>query len=703
MHGRLTGDRRGKRDERGERGAVAMMVAVSMTSLLIIAAIVLDFGLVRIDRQVDKSAADAAALAGAHGLNTGDGSPHPYVGVCSALTYLKSNGDRFAGLDTTTGWSNGAGVATANGCADLSLRSKLCKASDSSTWATWRGSTTYGGLRLTVSIQSAYVIPAGQWTEDSLPASSVDPGDPAYGGCDQLAVVINQSRRPGLGSLATTSDLTTAVRSVARIQAVPGDSAPAMLLLKRTGCPVLTTGSNGGSSYVHVLGSVSSDGRSQPGTVHSDSDGLGCNGGNNSWIFGGLASDGIVAYAAPLVANPTQPDPSKPGQITAVAAANGITGSPLRDSNTNVYGSSLLDGVGGTHTDVGTKSLVTRRLIDERYFTGVRAAITTANGLFSAGAAGVPSGWTSLSAANVCQPTQAEVTAGVALANANSGGRLYIGCASSGGNGFQGTGPTLTIGASQVYFQGKVAPASNVALSLPNATKVYVGNKFAKPDAISISNGTSFSVNNSPLNLDATTGNCAAGQSSSKALMVIRDGQFKQTGGLLRMCRTTTLMLGGQADGCVPASSGSAPLALPCTGTLGTGQFTQQGGGIDWTAPDTLDATRDATTGNPLPAATTAWQNPDGPEDLALWSESGTNSSTNFSMAGGGLFRVRGVFMVPNADSFILSGGSHLDLTNAQFIASSITLNGNTTSVTMSVDPNSAVTLPDQGVVGLVR
>jgi hypothetical protein len=59
--------------------------------------------------------------------------------------------------------------------------------------------------------------------------------------------------------------------------------------------------------------------------------------------------------------------------------------------------------------------------------------------------------------------------------------------------------------------------------------------------------------------------------------------------------------------------------------------------------------------------------------------------------------------MVPNADSFILSGGSHLDLTNAQFIASSITLNGNTTSVTMSVDPNSAVTLPDQGVVGLVR
>lgn len=702
MHRGLT-----PRSRRDDRGAVALLVAATMAGILVVVALVLDFGLVRIDRQVDKSAADSAALAGAHGLNTGDGSPHPYVGVCTALRYLKRNAARFAGFDTSTGWTNGAGGVTASGCSDLALRSKICKPADQSTWAVWSGSGSYQGVHVDVTIRSGYVIPSptgpDAWSEDGLPASTGDQGASSYGGCDQLAVEIGQSRKPGFGTLATTADLTTAVRSVARIQAVPGDSAPALLMLKRTGCPVLVTGASGGSSYIHVRGALSSDGRSQPGTVHSDSDGVGCNGSNNSWIFGGLGADGIVAYAAPLAADPTQPDPSKPGQITAVAAANGIVGSPLRDSNANVYGSSLLDGTGGTHSDVGTKSLVTRRLIDERYFTGVKAAISAANGLFSAGASGAPAGWTPLSAANVCQPTQAEVTASVTLANANTAGRLFIGCASSSGNGFQGTGPTLTIGASEVYFQGRVAPASNVAISLPNATKVYVGNKFAKPDAISISNGTSFSVNNGPLNLDPTTGNCTAGQSPSKALVVVRDGQFKQTGGLLRMCRTTTVMLGGQADGCVPTSSGSAPLALPCAGTLGTGQFTQQGGGIDWTAPDTLDATRDATTGNPLPTATTAWQDPNGPEDLALWSESGSNSSTNFSMAGGGLFRVRGVFMVPNADPFRLSGGAHLDLTNAQLIASGIALNGNTTSVTMSVDPNSAVTLPDQGVVGLVR
>ncbi|HEX6875538.1 MAG TPA: hypothetical protein VF165_07755, partial [Nocardioidaceae bacterium] len=81
----------------------------------------------------------------------------------------------------------------------------------------------------------------------------------------------------------------------------------------------------------------------------------------------------------------------------------------------------------------------------------------------------------------------------------------------------------------------------------------------------------------------------------------------------------------------------------------------------------------------------------------------GNNSSTTYNMAGGGLFAVRGVFMTPNADSMILSGGALLDLTNAQFIATSIQLNGNTTRVKMSVDPNSAVTLPQLTPFTLVR
>jgi hypothetical protein len=103
-----------------------------------------------------------------------------------------------------------------------------------------------------------------------------------------------------------------------------------------------------------------------------------------------------------------------------------------------------------------------------------------------------------------------------------------------------------------------------------------------------------------------------------------------------------------------------------------------------------------------LPNSLTAWADPNGPEDLALWSESGTNSSSTYNMNGGGVFHVRGVFMVPNAEPFKISGGAGMNLTNAQYIVTSIELSGGT-QITMAVDPNSAVTLPDLGLVGLIR
>jgi hypothetical protein len=174
---------------------------------------------------------------------------------------------------------------------------------------------------------------------------------------------------------------------------------------------------------------------------------------------------------------------------------------------------------------------------------------------------------------------------------------------------------------------------------------------------------------------------------------------------MLRMCRTTNFMMGGRSDGCVPTATGTAPTTTPCAGVnsgLGNGQFTQQGGDIDWTAPDTIDQTLDPVTQLPLAAAVTAWSDPDGPEDLALWSESGSNTSTTYNQNGGGLFHVRGIFMVPNAAPFILGGGAALNLTNAQYIVTSIELNGGT-QITMQVNPDSAVVLPDLGLVGLVR
>ena len=237
---------------------------------------------------------------------------------------------------------------------------------------------------------------------------------------------------------------------------------------------------------------------------------------------------------------------------------------------------------------------------------------------------------------------------------------------------------------------------------MPNATKVYVGNCSDKANAISIGNNVSFEMNNAAANMSGSLCSSAVSTTLTKATLFIRTGSVAQSSGTLRLCRTTAFMLGGRSDGCVPATAGTAPTTTPCAGALGTGQWTQTGGDIDWTAPNTLDTTLDTTTKLPIAAAVTAWADASGPEDLALWSESATTTSNTYNMNGGGVFNVRGVFMVPNADPFKLSGGASMNLTNAQYICSSIELNGGT-QITMKVDPNSAVVLPELDLVGLIR
>ena len=109
--------------ERSEQGAVAIIVAASMVMLLVIAAMVLDFGLVRLDRQTNKSSTDAATSAGLQGLNYHNtGKIYSYRGACAALETLRSNEPDLAGLS----WS---------ACSDSALLDKVCKASDASTHA----------------------------------------------------------------------------------------------------------------------------------------------------------------------------------------------------------------------------------------------------------------------------------------------------------------------------------------------------------------------------------------------------------------------------------------------------------------------------------------------------------------------------------------------------------------------------------------
>lgn len=685
------------RPARDEQGVVAILVALSMMALLVSAGMVLDFGLIRIDRQIDKSAADAAAIAGLHALNGGDARTRPFVGVCTAVRYLQVNGDRFAHSDNGT-WTTGAGVAVGDGCTSLALRNQVCTPGMPATWAKYTWTGTWAGAPLTVTVQSGYQLSGSRWAEDGLVAAQADAEDRAQG-CNQLAVLITQSRKPGLGSLATDGDLVSAVRSVGRVAVGTGGYAPALLLLKRTGCPVLQSGAAGGGSFIHVRGAMSTNGLTQPGTIHSDSDGEGgCTGGSNQNVFLGKGSAGIVAYAAPQAINPLMPDPSKPGQITSVAGANSKALNYVRDLLANVYSSAALNEAtagSATKTDPIGRNLITRGPVDDRYLAGVRTAIGQANAVFTTvnPLTAITQGFIKLVG---CKPSQLTLN----LLNLTAASRLYIDCTTNAG--FVGDGTDLTINAGTVIFNGAVAPGAT--LSLPNASKVYI-NGTGSDSLVLGGAGSKFRMHTSG-NTDPVTGRCSSQRSSSRAVLFVQAGDVKESSStnLLQLCKTTVFMMGGRTDGCLPTYTdvAPAPSGTPCGGGLGTGQFTQNGGDIDWTAPDQYDVTT-LSNGLPDPALAAAWSDPTGPEDLALWSESGTNQSSTYNMSGGGVFNVRGVYMVPNAEPFTIGGGGTMNLGNAQFIASSIALNGNTTNITMSVDPNAAINLPKISIVGLVR
>ncbi len=87
-----------RKRNRDDRGAVAIIVALSIALLVVASTLVLDFGLVRADRQENKLAADDAVMAGLHAADGGGTDVYTYRGVCGALDFLKANKPELSGL-----------------------------------------------------------------------------------------------------------------------------------------------------------------------------------------------------------------------------------------------------------------------------------------------------------------------------------------------------------------------------------------------------------------------------------------------------------------------------------------------------------------------------------------------------------------------------------------------------------------------------
>jgi hypothetical protein len=287
---------------------------------------------------------------------------------------------------------------------------------------------------------------------------------------------------------------------------------------------------------------------------------------------------------------------------------------------------------------------------------------------------------------------------------------LYIDCPSSSGFTFTGS-----ITAGTVYVHGYVKGGG---MSMPNATRVYIddtqddGVTKVNQDAVSLGNSDAFCIRGVLCSsVSPTTGQCLGTptlNTNAKAQLMVRRGRINAGGGLLRLCNTTVVLESGDTGdgtaakpgGCLPTTNGTAPTSSPCAGTTsstaaGSGLVLSSGSAaIDWTAPNAYGDMTAAGLNTTQQQA--QW---DGGEDLALWSETG---GSGFSMAGGGGLHVAGVFMVPNADPFVLNGGTGQDLTNAQYVVRRFAVGGNAT-LTMHVDPNNVIGLPSLYDFRMVR
>ena len=205
---------------------------------------------------------------------------------------------------------------------------------------------------------------------------------------------------------------------------------------------------------------------------------------------------------------------------------------------------------------------------------------------------------------------------------------------------------------------------------------------------------------------------------SARGLLVVKNGSLGDNG-LFRACDTTVVLMGGDSPsgsnpgGCVPTydlvansvAPTTYPTHSPCANTNNSGAGTGQilvNGDVDWTAPNNCTIVDSTTCDGVALAAGDGWSNVNGPEDLALWTESAAYGSINARIGGTSAFNLRGVFMSPNFDPLTVGGGAGTTLLNAQFISSSLGLNGGA-QLTMTVDPNAAVRTNSMQFYGLVR
>jgi hypothetical protein len=631
------------------------MVAIMMTCLLVAAALVLDLGLARTNKLSNKGYADSAAAAGIRAMDIGDGLSHPYPAVCAALAYLGANDP-----DLTSG------LPPYGPCVDPALLNTVCvPGTTAASYAATVMPIGHPGRQITVNVKSGYPTPDPAFPEDSASHS----GDQvsSQGGCDQLAVIITESEKPGFGSIVSTNDLVTKVRTVSQMTASSGgDASAALLILERSACPAIAVNSN--NTFIEVKGFAD-----MPGVIHSDSNGSGSTClPTNPAILGKFAGPPGISARQSETGNPR-----RPGLITTVAGTglSGAVSANATDGATKVCAETAVTVSNpalpaASCGPAGGRALVGRGPVDRRYLVGVTAAIAAARTEYNKSPTGQTpgalTGYTVLGGnGQACQ--------NVANPDYTQSGAIFVNCP----NGVTYKDFKFT-NATTVVFNGDVKVGSGNTLSMPNVTRLYIRGSIAQNGGFQSSGIFNFNTGGSA--------DCSTRATAASARIVVGTGAF--TGGAqsaFHLCQTTVLMANELQSGCpvpIPPTIGPglAPYDNACSGFVDV----NAGGAMDWSAPNQMPIT---TPTAPVDQRVPFWNNL---EDLALWTEASHASS----VGGGASMAISGVFFLPNASPFTISGhGNQTIAANAQFVARRLSVQGSGT-LYMRPNPNDSFTLP---------
>ncbi len=256
-----------RRRPSGDDGAYAILYALLVVSLLGMASIVIDLGLLRADKRDSRSAADNAALAGSADLGRGPWNP---LKACETAWEFALNN---LSLTDPAGSPCGAAVPGPGFANDV----VACPG----------GQSTATGVVDGVSIAITWPVPSTSGllsNPDGKPSSASRGFEPASDGsapgCDRLGVSINRERSLGFATVLGVSTGSSYAGSVARFDpdGGPAEEVAALNVLNRQDCETLVTT---GSGKVVVSPTVENGVVVGPGILAVESSGKGsCSGGS---------------------------------------------------------------------------------------------------------------------------------------------------------------------------------------------------------------------------------------------------------------------------------------------------------------------------------------------------------------------------------------------------------------------------------------